>query len=255
MTIPVFVHGNPETAAVWGPLLAELGRDDAVALSPPGFGSPVPDGFGATADDYRDWLVDELEQLGSPVDLVGHDWGGGHVVRVACSRPDLLRSWCTDVAGCFAPDYVWHHMAQGWQTPAVGEETINAQLAAPVPDRAAIYETLGMTPEVATALAEGFDQEMGRCILRLYRSAAQPAMARWGDELPAAAARPGLAIIPTEDAYTGGELLARPAAEKARAQVAVLDGLGHWWMVQDPRRGADVLAAFWSGLAADERTG
>ena len=24
-----FVHGNPETAAVWGPLLAELGREDA----------------------------------------------------------------------------------------------------------------------------------------------------------------------------------------------------------------------------------
>ena len=42
----VLVHGNPETAAIWDPLIAELGRDDVVALSPPGFGAPVPDGFG-----------------------------------------------------------------------------------------------------------------------------------------------------------------------------------------------------------------
>ena len=33
------------------------------------------------------------------MDLVGHDWGGVHVVNVAMSRPDLLRSWCTDVIG------------------------------------------------------------------------------------------------------------------------------------------------------------
>lgn len=38
----VFVHGNPETDAVWTPLLAELGRDDVVRLSPPGFGAPLP---------------------------------------------------------------------------------------------------------------------------------------------------------------------------------------------------------------------
>ncbi|GHG22291.1 alpha/beta fold hydrolase [Amycolatopsis sp. A24] len=56
----VFVHGNPETAAVWDPLLAELARPDVVCLSPPGFGAPLPAGFGATHADYRDWLVGKL---------------------------------------------------------------------------------------------------------------------------------------------------------------------------------------------------
>src|SRR3954451_24058486 len=119
----VFVHGNPETTAVWGPLLSELGRSDVVCLSPPGFGAPLPAGFGATVAEYRAWLVDELVSLGAaddPVDLVGHDWGGGHVLGVAMTRPDLLRSWCTDIAGCLAPDYVWHDMAQVWQTPGAG---------------------------------------------------------------------------------------------------------------------------------------
>ena len=42
----IFVHGVPETAAIWDPLLAGLGRDDAITLSPPGFGAPVPAGVG-----------------------------------------------------------------------------------------------------------------------------------------------------------------------------------------------------------------
>jgi len=60
----VFVHGVPEAAAVWDPLLAELGlADAAITLSPPGFGAPAGADFGATSDDYRDWLIAELEEL------------------------------------------------------------------------------------------------------------------------------------------------------------------------------------------------
>ena len=50
------------------------------------FGTPAPDGFGATKEEYTDWLVGELERLGEPVDLVGHDWGKGFVLRVARMR-------------------------------------------------------------------------------------------------------------------------------------------------------------------------
>jgi pimeloyl-ACP methyl ester carboxylesterase len=122
MTLRVFVHGNPETARIWAPLVDALSSDGVMTLSPPGFGAAVPEGFGATSDEYLAWLGSELEVLDGPVDLVGHDWGGGHVVRLACDRPDLLRSWCTDIAGCFAPDYVWHDLAQVWQTPEAGEK-------------------------------------------------------------------------------------------------------------------------------------
>jgi pimeloyl-ACP methyl ester carboxylesterase len=95
-----------------GPLLAELGRVDAFTLSPPGFGVPAPEGFESTVDGYRDWLVARLEQFGRPIDLVGHDWGGAHVMQVAMRRPDLVRSWASDALGVFAPDFVWHPMAQ-----------------------------------------------------------------------------------------------------------------------------------------------
>jgi len=249
MTQVMLVHGNPETAAVWEPLLPHLAGIDVDAVSPPGFGAPVPGGFGATSDDYLDWLVNELEERGGEIDLVGHDWGGGHVARVAIERPDLIRSWATDIAGCLAPDYVWHDLAQVWQTPGAGEENVAAMAAMPLADRTAVYRSLGLTPEVAEAMAAGFDDAMGRCILALYRSAAQPAMARLGERLGNAAARPGLVIIPTDDEYTGGEARARWAAGQAGAEVAVLPGLGHWWMAQDPAAGAEALRRFWAALA------
>jgi hypothetical protein len=90
---------------------------------------------------------------------------------------------------------------------------------------------------------------MGRCILALYRSAAQPKMAEWGADLDRARSRPGLVIIPTEDHFTGGEALARRTAERVGAKVTVLDGLGHWWMCQDPKRGAEAISSFLASLA------
>jgi pimeloyl-ACP methyl ester carboxylesterase len=244
----VFVHGNPETAAIWGPLIEVLDLDDVVTLSPPGFGAPLPAGFGSTSDDYLAWLVNELERMPQPVDLVGHDWGGGHVIRVVIERSDLVSSWVTDIAGCMAPDYVWHDMARIWQTSGAGEEAVAAMLATSLPDRVQMYESLGMTAEVALEVARATNEEMGNSILALYRSAAQPAMAQLGARLSEASGRPGLVVIPTEDPYTGGEDRARWAADRAGAQVAVLPGLGHWWMMQDPDVGAAALRSFWSSL-------
>jgi pimeloyl-ACP methyl ester carboxylesterase len=240
----VLVHGNPETDAIWDALRAELGRDDVIALSPPGFGAPVPSGFGARSDDYVAWLTTQLEATPGPIDLVGHDWGGGHVVRLACQRPDLIRSWVTDIAGCFDPEYVWHDAAQAWQTPETGELAIAQMVGTPEPEKAQMFESLGMSKDVAARVAPALNEDMGRCVLSLYRSAAQPAMSEWGRSLDKARAKPGLVIIATEDHFTGGEVLARRSAERAGAQVALLPGLGHWWMCQDPKAGAAVLRDF-----------
>jgi pimeloyl-ACP methyl ester carboxylesterase len=249
MTV-VLVHGNPETDAIWGPLRAELGRGDVVALSPPGFGAPVPAGFGATMTDYRDWLIDQLVAIGEPVDLVGHDWGGGHVVNVAMARPDLLRSWASDVLGCYAPDYLWDDLAQVWQTPGDGEKLVETMMGGTVEDRAERMREFGIPHDVAVELAAHQGPEMGRCILALYRSAAQPVLAQAGQSLPSAAARPGLAISATEDYSVGSPEGRRQTAEQAGARLVELDGLGHWWMLQDPARGAEMLSEFWSSLPA-----
>ena len=69
----VLVHGVPETAAVWDPLLEILGPSDTETVRLPGFGAPTPEGFGATKEEYVSWLIAELERIGAsgPIDLVG----------------------------------------------------------------------------------------------------------------------------------------------------------------------------------------
>jgi pimeloyl-ACP methyl ester carboxylesterase len=247
MTV-VLVHGNPETEAIWNPLVDALGRDDVVRVSPPGFGAPLPDDFPATCLAYRDWLEDELAGFKEPVDLVGHNWGGGHVVNTVMHRPELVRSWASDVVGVFDRDYIWHDLAQVWQTPGDGEQLVDTMMGGTVQDRAKRLAAFGVPLDVATSMAAAQGPEMGRAILLLYRSARQPAMAEAGRGLEAAGARPGLSLLATEDHYVGSEKLRRRAADRAGARTEVLDGLGHWWMCQDPARGAAVLTRFWETL-------
>jgi pimeloyl-ACP methyl ester carboxylesterase len=132
----VFVNGNPETSAIWDSLLGELDRRDTLRLSPPGFGAPIPDGFPCTGSAYSDWLIEALEALGQPVDLVGHDVGGSITLRVAMARPDLLRSWVSDSLGTYDPEYVWHDLARGWQSPETGEAAVAERLGGTVEERA-----------------------------------------------------------------------------------------------------------------------
>ena len=244
----VFVHGNPETPAIWGPLLRELSRTDVVTVHLPGFGIPTPPNFAATRDDYVSWLIGELEAIGEPVDLVGHDWGGALTARVACTRPDLLRSWVCDVTGLIHPDYVWHSFAQVWQTPGAGEQNFVDSMATPVQDRVNLFVMLGMTPEIAAELVAASDEEMARCVLALYRSAIQPAMAQWGADAEAAAARPGLALINTADPFVNDQSLGEEMGHRMGARVEIMQDMGHWWMMQDPKRGAEVLEQFWASL-------
>jgi pimeloyl-ACP methyl ester carboxylesterase len=245
----VLVHGNPETSALWGPLVAELDREDVIRLSPPGFGAPLGD-LAPTPAGYRAWLASELERIGEPVDLVGHDWGGGHVVGLAMERPDLLRSWASDAIGLYHPDYAWHPLARIWQTPEEGERWLAALSPA---EHAEFLGRGGMSAEIVREIAPALDDEMKTAILALYRAAAQPVMADLGRNLAAAARRPGCALIATDDPNVGTVEQRRRAAERAGASVALLPGLGHWWMTQDPAAGAAVLTDFWKAIdAADD---
>ncbi len=246
----LFVHGNPETGALWRVLFEELrarGATDLEALSPPGFGAPVPEGFDRTQTAYRDWLIGEIERRGGNVDLVGHDWGAGHVYGVLAERPDLLRSWAADCAGLIHPDYVWHDAAQAWQTPDVGEQAVAAMFGLPVDERAATFASLGMREDVAREIAAEQDEEMSRCVLALYRSAAQPRMRELGERLRGTAKRPGLALVATEDPYAGTVEMCEQVAATLGARVATLEGRGHWWMFDGCGDAADALVSHWAG--------
>jgi pimeloyl-ACP methyl ester carboxylesterase len=243
----VFVHGVPETPAIWDALRSHLQRDDVIALQLPGFGCPRPEGFGATKEEYVAWLVGELEKIApqGPIDLVGHDWGGGFVVRLVSTRADLVRSWMCDAAGLGDVNFEWHDFAKIWQTPVEGEQFYADNLAIPADERGAVFEMFGVPHDAAIALGKPLDQTMADCILALYRSALDVGK-EWAPDFHDIAP-PGRIIIPSEDAFLSGDL-SRNSAQRTGASVTELDGLGHWWMLQDPARGAAVVEEFWATI-------
>ena len=250
-TTKVFVHGNPETSAVWSLLVSELqkrGVDNIVLLTPPGFGAPTPAGWGGTMREYRNWLIAELEAIGGDIDLVGHDWGAGHVYGVLAERPDIARTWAADCAGLMHADYQWHDAAQGWQAPELGEQMVAGMVAMPDEQFVDAFSGLGMTREIAAEVKSHINDEMARCILALYRDAAQPALVPIGKQFAAVQPKNGLVIIAEQDHYAGTLETMTSVANSVGAEVAVLPEVGHWWMCQRPDLGADMLMAHWASL-------
>jgi len=237
----VFLHGVPETAALWDKVRAEF-DETTVALSLPGFRCDRPTGFGATKDDYAAWLVGELEMFDEPVDLVGHDWGALLTYRIATTRADLLRSWTADVANGVHPDAKWHQYARVWQTPGEGEAYFKAIHETPIETMAQAYEGFHLNHTDALTLAGWSDDTMATCILDLYRSATPNVYASWGAQFAPTSA-PGLILFAEVDSF-GNEVMSHDVAQTFGAREATLPGVGHWWALEAPAEAAAVIKEF-----------
>jgi pimeloyl-ACP methyl ester carboxylesterase len=241
----VFLHGVPETAALWDKVRAQF-DEETVALSLPGFGCARPAGFSATKDAYAQWLVGELEQFDEPVDLVGHDWGALLTYRIASTRSDLLRSWTADVGNGVHPDVRWHHFARVWQTPDEGEAYFAAIHEAPLESMAEAYEAYHLNHEDALTLASWSDDTMGTCILDLYRSAVPNVFATWGAQIGPTAA-PGLMLRAELDAFDNEEM-SNDVAKTFHASQATIRDAGHWWALEAPVESAAIIRTFIDSL-------
>ncbi len=95
----VFVHGLAGSATNWTDLMAELADDlTGYAIDLPGAGySPAPPDGDYSVRGHTRAVVALLEHVserhgGAPVHLFGNSLGGAVSVRVAASRPDLVRT-------------------------------------------------------------------------------------------------------------------------------------------------------------------
>ena len=238
--MPAFlVHGVPDTGVMWNRLREHLGRDDVIAPSLPGFGTPLPDGFEPVKEKYAGWLVAQIEAVGEPVDLVGHDWGSILVQRVASLRPDLVRTLAFG-SGPVDREYVWHDLAQMWQTPGVGEELMDSM----TPDATALALADQMGADAAAECAAHVDDTMKHCVLALYRSAVHVGT-EWQAGIEAVAGRfPVLVCWGADDPYVAAEFGAR-AAQRLQARLLTFADSGHWWPVTKPAETAAALERLW----------
>jgi pimeloyl-ACP methyl ester carboxylesterase len=237
----VFVHGVPDTPAVWHKVLALVTRPDTIALALPGFATPLPSGFRPTKEGYVDWLLTQLGQQAGPIDLVGHDWGALLVLRAISLRPDLIRSWAVGGAP-LDPDYEWHKTARIWQTPEAGERLMESMTPAVL---AQGLIASGVPENDAAETARLMDATMKACILTLYRSAVHVGR-EWTADLSRITA-PGLVLWGEKDPYAASDFGARLAA-RTRARFVALPG-GHWWPLERPDDVARELRALWSAAA------
>ncbi len=241
MTV-VFVHGVPETPAIWSGVRARIGVQ-SVALRLPGFGRERPERL-RDKDGYADWLAAELRGIGGPVDLVGHDWGGHLAMRVVTAFDVPVRTWVSDVAYGWLPGYEWHPAAKVWQSGA-GEASLAGIRQGTPGTFGELLQPRGMSPELAKEIDAGHDDTMDAAILALYRSAVPNLYADWGQQITGPTAVPGLVVIPAGDPM-GDEAGDTEVARRLGARVERLEGLTHYWMQQDPDRAAEVLLRFWA---------
>jgi len=242
MAVPVvFVHGVPEDAHLWDGVREHLRDRETIALGLPGFGTPVPSGFPASKEAYLAWLVEQLESLHQPVDLVAHDWGGILGDRAVFTRPELMRTFASDTIGVSSGKYEWHELAKIWQTPGAGEAFMTTNATRPIAERIAALEGAGMTTEYARRSAMP-DPVRDDCILKLYRSAPNVS-AEWKSDVGPEV--PGLFIGGALDPY-GSHAATIAVARNFGMQTYTLEGAGHWWMLHEPARSAEALRTFWS---------
>jgi pimeloyl-ACP methyl ester carboxylesterase len=251
----VFVHGNPGPADDWRDLLiraSELGR--VIAPDMPGYGqADKPRGFTYSVDGYADYLAALLDQLRiSRVHIVAHDFGGPWALAWAARHPDALASATLINTGVLT-GYRWHRYARIWRTPGVGE-VFQAATSRPAFRLLLARENPRLTHDQIDRIYDASRSwATKRAVLKLYRATPAAALAS-----PAAALRqldrPALVIWGTRDAYLPCEQAERQRQVFPSAQVELLDGHGHWVMLEDPGRVASLVIPFLRRELSDPET-
>jgi pimeloyl-ACP methyl ester carboxylesterase len=241
----VFIHGVPDTARVWSKLIACLSgagaASEAVALQLPGFGCERPAGFAASKEAYVGWLIEALEAIDPPRDVIAHDWGSILLLRVLSLRPDLIRSWVGGGAPATS-DYTWHTTARIWQTEGAGEKAMDRLTPALAVD---MLRRAGLPDSEARDTASHIDAVMKGCILALYRSG-RDVFGEWEPGLSGIDV-PGLVLWGKSDPYAAPLYGERMGDAIGSTTLRVLD-CGHWWQVERPEESAGAVAEYWRSL-------
>lgn len=235
----VLLHGNPDTHAVWGPVVTRLApAHRCIAPDLPGFGgSRAPGDFDCSLDNLAAFVHELVVALELPrVHLVVHDVGGAYGLAFASVHPEQIET-LTIFNTNFFPDYRWHFWARVWRTRVLGE------LAMAIANRPLfVREMRRGSPRIPRAYAEHayreFRRPTRRLVLRWYRAMDSEVYEGWDARLLAATAS-------TPKRVLWGDLdpfLPRSTADRYGGEVTHLADCGHWAMLEEPERSANAIA-------------
>lgn len=119
----------------------------------------------------------------------------------------------------FDADYVWHDLALKWQPSEIGEQVVAQMAGMSAEARAHQHESYGMTSAIAQKVAAGASVDIGKAVLAVYRSAAQPVMRDLGSGLSRATTKRGLALIATDDPTAAALARLVPSSQAHRSRL------------------------------------
>ncbi|WP_280331157.1 alpha/beta fold hydrolase [Nocardia wallacei] len=246
-TAVVFVHGNPGPMDDWAELAPEIARfARVIAMDMPGFGrSERPKSFEHSVLGHARFLGLLLDDLGvERAHLVLHDFGGPWGLRWALDHPRRLAGLTMINTGVL-DGYRWHRYAKIWQTPVLGElfqlagtpramhAALNRDNPVPLP-RAYVDRVCGYA-----------DWGHKRAVLRLYRNSRDPAAAFPERHLGLTAdTLPTCVIWGAGDRYIPVRFAEQQRNHFPRAEIHILEGLGHWPFIDNPQAVRTFLSAF-----------
>ncbi|HSI80679.1 MAG TPA: alpha/beta fold hydrolase [Solirubrobacterales bacterium] len=240
----VCLHGFPETSYMWRhvlPHLAESGRR-AIAPDLPGFGDSEPDPPSTWERQVeaveRFWRAIGLERAA----LVVHDWGGLIGLRWACEHADAVAALVISSTGFF-PDGKWNGMARLLRTPGEGEQMVDGLTREALGQMLAAVSR-GYADDAADEYWKTFQTEAGRRgVLELYRSGDFEKLVPYEGKL-AALGVPTLLLWGEDDVFAPVSGAHRFQREIPGAELAVIDGAGHFVYADEPQRTAAEVVAF-----------
>jgi menaquinone-9 beta-reductase len=252
----VFVHGNPGSRRDWDELLVRAAPfTRAIAFDMPGFGrAERPESFNYTVEGYARFLGSMLDQLGvERAHLVLHDFGGPWGLEWAAENPERLASAVLINTGVLL-DYRWHYLARIWRTPVAGEVFQATTTRSGLRMALRHGNPRGLPRGFVDRMYDDLDPGTSRAILKLYRSSDDPgAVGRRQAAALAPLDRPALVIWGAHDPYLPLVLAERQREAFPSAEVAILEGSGHWPFADNPDAVGRLVEPFLRGVVGAER--
>lgn len=260
----VLLHGFPEGWFAWEAHMAVLADAGYRVLAPDQRGYNTSD-KPPKVDDYRiDLLVEDVASLiegagREKASIVGHDWGGAVVWRMAQTRPDRLHR--VSVINCVPPEILqrtvltsprqalrsWYVVAM--QVPRVPEAILSAN------DFARLVSTMKTSSAPGTFSDEAlhrYRQAWGqpgalRAMINWYRAAGMhPGAPESGGKVDV----PMLLLWGDQDRFLGYEMVEPCLALCSQGRLVRFEGSTHWVNHEQTHRVCDELIAFFGETPA-----
>lgn len=232
----LFVHGSPGSADDFLPLASEVSAFAfTLVLDMPGFGeADKPRDFPYGVPAGGEFLGKVIEKFAARrIHLVLHDFGGPWGLVWAAQHREQIASVTLMNCG-YMPGYRWHSIARIYRTPLLGELTMRAMNRRGFRGVLTRDSPRGLPLSFVDTMYDHFDRATRHAVLKLYRNTPDPATR--SEELRAnfpALERPALVIWGANDRYVPVRYAEVQRELLPRAEVHVLDGSGHWPMIDN----------------------